>query len=276
MKEDIVKFTTTYRKEYENIEKFYKLKGIESTEFNLDRSNFQITMMNPLQFNNLDVFEKITTSVLSPFCKVYDFTENKEEQGFTKIYRNIKPLEEWIIGYEDIAKLQNNIAQTLKNYQSSDTEPDRVQSTDGLIMMKLLSTDKFKEGKMSDQYTDVEIIVRKDRIIITMQTITNKGIDQGETIARISEILGIDIGSIEDVVNVSIAGTFFYPSLLLNLDIFSDMVMNNPIFSQYLKIDENLKLQKKKNQVYCYFLDKNSPGINNRNGGDCKYYKPNC
>jgi hypothetical protein len=128
--------------------------------------------------------------------------------------------------------------------------------------MKLLSSEKYNSAKKLEQYTDVEIIVRKDILLITMQTVTNKGIDQQTSISRVLEALnGGNLSNDNlfmmdgEVNNVSIAGTYFYPSMELNLDIYSDMVMNNSIFSRYLKIDENLKLQKKKNQVYCYFLD---------------------
>jgi len=76
IKDEITKFAARYKKEFDSIEKFYKLKGVESTPFTLDRSNFQITMPNLLQFNKFDIFEKISTSVLTPFCKVYDFTES--------------------------------------------------------------------------------------------------------------------------------------------------------------------------------------------------------
>ena len=84
-----------------------------------------------------------------------------------------------------------------------------------------------------------------------MQTVTNKGISQQETLGRIGRAIGQNLfmvnGELPYIENVSIAGTFFYPALLLNLEIFSDMVMNNEVFNKYLKIDENLKLQKKKN-----------------------------
>ena len=233
------------------MEKFYKLDGRYSTEFTLDRSNFQIVIPNKLQYNKYDVFDKIKTSVNVPFCKVCDFSENNAE--FYKVYKHIDLPELWVMGYQDHTKLQANMMNTIHNYKADNIDWEQMrmlENTDGLIMMKLLSTEQLNVDKIVEQYTDVEIIVRDRVIIITMQTITNKGIDQSKTLSRVSESINLDDSGIImntlDATDVSIAGTFFYPNESINLDIFSDMVMNNPLFSQYLKIDENLKLQKKK------------------------------
>ena len=270
--EMIQKFTSSYEKEYKNLKKFYELASVDSTKFYKDRSNFQIILENTRQITKLDIFDRIVTSELCPFCKVYDFMHMKElsqsqtsDTNFIKIYSKIDIPDEWIDAYQEINKIQLAMQQTIKNNSDDQSQASIVKETDGLIMLKLLSTEKYKTQKILDQYTDVEIIVRLDKIIITMQTITNKGINQETTIERVSNVLNQSIGSVENAIDTSLAGTLFYPNVSLNLDIFSDMVMNNSIFSQYLKIDENLKLQKKKNQVYCYFLDYANPGINNNN-----------
>ena len=328
IKFNISNFMKQYKKELAVIAAFYKLKGLYSTDFNLDRSSFQITIPNELHYGAEDIFNKVIMTEQVPFCyvvgdaaaldaaAVQDGTAQNtlmfdQHKGFYKIFKDIKPPEEWLNASQDIGKLQSLMLNTIRMVQIFGDDAaggqeigdasslasgiaqvqgvgrvvghqrsDSIEESDGLVMMKLLSVlGDYKESKMLDQYTDVEILVRRDSIIITMQTVTNRGIGQEETIERIRQAIGQNLfmfldaaggqggeeGGLANIENVSIAGTFFYPGMILNLEIFSDMVMNNEVFNKYLKIDENLKLQKKKNQVYCYFLDKAHPGINDSN-----------
>jgi len=220
------KFIKAYKKDIELTKVFYKLKGIKSTDFILDRSNFEIRLANPNGYGILDLFDMMNTSEFVPFMSV---------NGFYKIYKDIMPPDEWL---------------------SSKMET---------LSLKLLGTKHYNVKKIIEIYTDTEIVCIDDEIVITIATLTNKGISQEESIDRIRSIFNFDVKDIIGRQNVSIAGVFFYANFTINMDIFSDLVMNNYVFSRYLRIDENVKLQKKKSQTYIYFIDPANPGKNNRN-----------
>jgi hypothetical protein len=132
IKDDIEKFLQQYKKEYKNVQKFYKLEPKESTEFTIDRSNFQIIIENKNMLGKFDVFENIVTSINVPYCKVYDFNQSRtrtnENVGktYTKVNNLILPNEEWINGYDDVTKLQTNMEQTLSQMIEQQQEHNKL------------------------------------------------------------------------------------------------------------------------------------------------------
>lgn len=219
-------FNRKYKKELEQIKQFYKLKSIRSTTFTLDRSTFSIGIEKSGQNNIMDIFNELSTNINVPFICC---------NGYYKIDENFIPPDEWLV--------------------------DLVETD--VIMMKVLSREYYNEKKILEIYTDAEVRLR-DNIEIIASTITNKGIDQNKTIERIRSVFNMNFITTA-IVDKSIAGTYFYPQFEINMDIFSDLVMNNSMFSRYLKIDENMKLQKKKAQAYVYFLDPDLAGPNDSN-----------
>ena len=237
-KESKAKFAKHYRKDIELLKIFYKLQSVESSPFMLDRSNFQITLPNEMGYDLLDIFNMIVTSDIVPLAVV----QTMNETAYYKIYKNIMPPQEWldVIGDDTLMEKEIGIEDTIRGA--------------GMIRMKLLGTRAFISHKIHSLYTDVELVIKNDTLIFTMQTITTKGITQNETVTRLSMALDLDF-SRSQLTNVSIAGTFFIPLQYINMEIFADMVMNDPVVSRFLKIDENIKMQKKKTQTYIYFSD---------------------
>jgi len=204
-------------------EEFNKLVGIESTNFELDRSMFKIELNNKMNYETIEFFDMINTNinVVLVSCGKYH-----------KIYKNIEIPEKWLDNLDDISENK--------------------------IILKLLSSTEFNEKKITEQYTDVEITINHENIEILMSTIVHKGINQQETIKRLMEVININDKKVESVDNISIAGVFYYPDNNINLNIFSDMVMNNLYVNKYMKIDEKSKLDNKiKSQLYLYYQDDN-------------------
>ena len=75
-------------------------------------------------------------------------------------------------------------------------------------------------------------MIDENSIVITMQTITLKGITQSETVNRLQKSIKLNISDYI-LTNVSIAGTFYIPLQNIDMDIFSDMAMNDKIISRY-------------------------------------------
>ena len=192
-------------------------------KFILDR-NFKISIENKYGYSILDIFNMIDTSEIIPYVVVND------EDTYYKINKHIKPPKEWI----EVEKYKENG-----------------------IMLKILGTEKFTSDKIGSQYVDVMIMIDENNIVITMQTITLKGITQSETINRLQKSIKLNISDYI-LTNVSIAGTFYIPLQNIDMDIFSDMAMNDKIISRYIDIDEHVKLQKKKTQTYIYFYKSNN------------------
>ena len=217
-------FLNKYKKEFEVLRIISKLEEVNATEFILDRSNFKISIENKYGYSILDIFNMIDTSEIIPYVVVND------DDTYYKINKNIKPPKEWL--------------ETDKN-------------KDNGIMLKILGTEKFTSDKIGTQYVDAMIMIDENNIVITMQTITLKGITQKETINRLNKSIKINIDNY-NLTNVSIAGTFYIPLQNIDMDIFSDMAMNDKIISQYIDIDEHVKIQKKKTQTYIYFYESNN------------------
>ena len=217
-------FLNKYKKEIEVIRIISKLNKVNATEFILDRSNFKISIENKYRYSILDIFNMIDTSEIIPYVVVND------EDTYYKINKHIKPPKEWI----EVEKYKENG-----------------------IMLKILGTEKFTSDKIGSQYVDVMIMIDENSIVITMQTITLKGITQEETVNRLQKSIKLNISDYI-LTNVSIAGTFYIPLQNIDMDIFSDMAMNDKIISRYIDIDEHVKLQKKKTQTYIYFYESNN------------------
>ena len=218
-------FLNKYKKDIEVLRIISKLKEVNATEFILDRSNFKISIENKYGYGILDIFNMIDTSEIIPYVVVVN-----DDDTYYKINKNIKPEKEWL--------------ETEKNKENS-------------IMLKILGTEKFIYDKIGTQYVDAMIMIDENNIVITMQTITLKGITQEETINRLNKSIKLNIGDY-NLTNVSIAGTFYIPLQNIDMDIFSDMAMNDKIISRYIDIDEHVKLQKKKTQTYIYFYESNN------------------
>ena len=224
-----------------NVE-FGKVKGKNTTQFVPDRSVFKITLENKYGISIIDIFNLIKTTKNVPYIVV-----KADELSYYKIDKNMIPFDEWIESVDDVMnkEIENNV-------------------TNSMILMKLFSSTISKKTINISMYTDVYIFRNDQNINIIAQTITNQGINSSQTIDRINEVytesLKEYMGEIDKrndsiIEQISIAGTFLIPNQNISVDVFSDFVMNDMIGSMFLKIDENLKIQKKKSQIYIYYND---------------------
>lgn len=119
------------------------------------------------------------------------------------------------------------------------------------IILKLNSKQDRTE-KLKD-YIDVSLIVEgepgKEKIHISVNLSIEKNyISQSEFITRFLSVFPNLPISVVKTEETYVSGEFFFPQQRLNSYVFSDLVMNNGIFSKLINIDESVKATKKKSE----------------------------
>lgn len=198
----------------ERTEKLYKRfqkikKGVEYTELITDRIAFQITL-NLIDITILEIFNNILLKEEVPFatCKNY-----------YKILKDYLPNEEWSKSSDD-------------------------------LLLKVCSKNVVDPLKYKD-YVDVLLKIDEDKNIKTfIKLITERNyLSQQNFIDRfLSSFVNMGEITYSDPVEEEVVGSFFVPNFAINTYVFSDLVMNDVIFSTLINIDESTKSTKKKSE----------------------------
>lgn len=160
----------------------------------------------------LEIFDNVVLSKKVPFASCDEFY---------KIYNGTQLYEEW-----------------------KETEPDT-------IMLKILQVNMYE----NPEYTTVKIFIDKDtektKVLLAYNTIDT--VPQTEIISRFLDIFpNINKDNfILEREQKGISGIIEFNDQRLNRYIFSDMAMNNPVFSSFLTIDESVI--GKKSTVFVHF-----------------------
>ena len=117
---------------------------------------------------------------------------------------------------------------------------------------------------MNQDFTDAILSILgepgQEEITVNMSLITSSHyLVQDKLIERFLSVLK-GLGNIKPK-NISenrIKGVFYFPEHRIDKYVLADLIMNNPVFSSMLSIDESSKATKKKKSVYIHF---NHPNI---------------
>jgi len=126
---------------------------------------------------------------------------------------------------------------------------------------------KINNKLNSIDYTDIKIVLNENNdFVISTKLINSKEyIDRDTLIKRIYDIFPKYKIDIKNINEKEITGMFFYPLQRMNTYIFSDLVMNDDIFSKMIDMDESIKATKRKsnnqNWLYIHFNHINTGNI---------------
>lgn len=187
-------------------------------EFSIDIPNMQNTSI-------MEIFNSIQLSEGVPFASI---------RGFFKILKDFIPAEDWSMNVDDaiIFKVAQNISTS-----SVDLETDY---TDAFLTIL--------EGEDGKRVINIGMTLQSQRHYLTSDTLIERLLD---TIDK-----GTDSKSnikISNIIENRLNGVFYIPQTAFNIYVFSDMVMNNPILSSMMAIDESEKASKQKKSIYIHF-----------------------
>lgn len=280
IKKDILYPWIAYNKELENMSSF-------------GTTILQEISKNFLQyFKNFDEFEKFFKD-LKNYKKSLEFQileNSKKDEEYVKIYMIFDSIEDGMI-YTDfqtqrvligllldlknvtILEIFNNVVlketvpfavcnefyKIFKNFVPSE---DWNFTTENVLQLKLFEKNILDSKKYSD-FTDVKIRVEGDlgneTVKADMKLITEKGyLSKEEYIDRFLTSFNPNL-SYMNLTENEVAGIFYFPQERFNTYVFSDLVMNDKIFSRLIDIDESVKASKKRTNtggswVYIHFF----------------------
>lgn len=211
------------------------------TDFELERAILELEL-NINKLNILEIFNNIKLNNYVPFATI---------KKFYKIYKEFVPPLDWNITLENVIILKTLQKQTLIGSEIEDYGTILIGSEKEL-------GGNNKEEKEEKEEKEKEITNNIDKILASVPiNILTNNLTKEQYITRFLETLGSDVNIIKET-EQRVNGVYYIPNQKLNKYIFSDMIMNNPIFSQFMSIDESAKASKKKNNIYVYFKHPNT------------------
>lgn len=217
------------------------VKIIEKNRIEIDKINADIELINSFKSLLYTEFEFLEMNFIielnfdnMSLIEIFNKIQSSEEfpfsyyDNFYKIYKNFIPSEEWIQDRSDeyiLVKIKNNS----RNY--------------------------------NDYYN---FIINKNNDKIEGQckiSFDKKSISYEEYIDNIKNIFSNE-RIITNIEQNNIKSVFYFPNLTLDIYVFSDIVMNDDIFSTMFNIDESRKATKDRNSLYIHFEHPNFPKIN--------------
>ena len=200
-----------------------KINSHASKEYSdFETEKITLKLITDLKNYSLDaIFDLIKTNHFIPFVSFKDYY---------KIFEEFKPLDSFV----------NILPQ---------------------IYLKILTT-KTHSSKINleKDYEDCLIYIENNNMIIEVRS-NLKFIKQDELISRLKSIfVNLDFNII-DSIKTKFNGIYFISKTNINKFIFSDMVMNNKYFNNFLFIDESIKASKQKPGLYLHFIDPLKPEL---------------
>ena len=198
------------------------------TGFELERINFEVHFSVP-DLSVVELFNYVQLTPYVPFACI---------NNIYKILKDFVPEKEW--AYKDFL--------------------------DDIIIFKVLQRKELTDAKLED-YVTVIVEVREESsrelVVIDIALDINKQyLSQEDFIHNFLQVLKIDVYGqhlpMYQPLNIqenSVKGAFYFPHRILNKYILTDLVLNNPHFSNVLAIDESSRATKKKDSVYVHFYN---------------------
>jgi hypothetical protein len=198
-----------------------KLKDKDISDFDFEKISIEIeTSVTGYSLNQ--IFDDLKTSVFLPFISF---------NNFFKIFYEFIPDNSFLITQENV------------------------------IISKFLISEKItKELNPEKDFGTFYFFIKDEKLFIEISA-------DSKVISNSKDIILNKLSSSFQTLNISIinqvqkkvTGVYFIADIPFNKYIFSDLVMNNDVFSNFLVIDEGIKIAKKKSGVYIYFFDPSRP-----------------
>ena len=186
---------------------------ISHTEFIVEKVVFQFNIDGFENINMSEIFNDIVLTKNIPFASF---------GIFFKILREKVPFSSW-------AELHENA-----------------------IMLRLCQS-KVSQTELDD-YTIAFMKVIEDKVNVVSQLTVNKNnVNETTAVSEIIDAFATKKLRASDVKQNFISGVFYIANQSMDNYVFSDLVMNNKLFSNFLVINENMKASKKKLGLYVHF-----------------------
>jgi len=193
---------------------------IPHTSFELEHTSF-ILELSLVGISLIEIFNLIHVNKQVPFVSLGEYY---------KIVKDFEPHDDWSISLPD--------AIVLKVLQLKDTVVRGVDKA-------------FMTSSYNDSIISIEDGVMKINMFLDTMA---RSINQNEYIQIIYSIFPTlkDLRVINNVEN-KVKGVYYYPRTTLNNYVLSDLIMNNPLFSSVMAVDESIKASKDKQSIYIHF-----------------------
>lgn len=219
----IIKIKESAKETEQLYEKYNTLESVPIIPFSISSVSYEIK--TNLQNNILEIFDFLKVNPTFPFACV---------KKFYKVYSNFSPPKDWSETQEDVITLK--------------------------VLTKSLNEQTIIDHE--EDYNNILISKKEDNHIYLKFDFENKITDQerAELIQGAFNLFDIQVNILEQK-QVELSGLFYIPKFKINKFVFSDLIMNNDLFSLYLVIDEKLKTLKKKSGSFVYFNDPSKPEL---------------
>jgi hypothetical protein len=224
-----IKQAKTFTEDYiKKIKKFNSIKTpIKYTPFELEKVDFEFSI-DIKDVSIMEVFNSIVVNPYVPFATI---------NNFYKILKDFLPPISWNIFLEKA------------------------------IVFKVLQKTENTNVKQED-YSDAVLFITGDtpenekiKVGMSLYTFGNY-LSREKLIERFLNVIKYEkIPKITDISESKVNGVFYYPKHSLNKYVLADLIMNNPLFSSLLSVDESDKASKKKDSVYVYFYHPKSGSV---------------
>jgi len=196
---------------------------LEYTDFELEKDRNKL-IFNLNNITLIEIFNYIKLNENTPFASL---------NNFYKILKDFIPYEEWSLTTEDI------------------------------ILMVSPYIDNVSNPNISDYLTIIFQETEQNEIIAHFYfNKTENNLGKKELIERIIEIFPrLEPLEIKSLVSDNINGVFYFPHHNLNKHVLADLIMNDPLFSTILSVNEGQKATTSKASIYIYFNHLNTGPI---------------
>lgn len=211
-------------------------ESILFTEFELEYAIFELNLrLQNISFEEL--FNDIVLNNSVPFATV---------KSFYKILKDFIPPDEWAVSY---TSLDPKIKHRYRTRKQDQIDKELNES----LVLKVSQKEILSVTKLN--YADTVIKIDAEGFVKANITInTEKGnVSQNEYIKRMLSVFNNIKIKHDDPNEKKIVGLFYYPAQRLDKYVFSDLVMNDDLFSMLIKIDESEKITKKKSGLKIHF-----------------------
>ena len=191
-------------------------KKIPYTEFEIERMDFELTLEIE-NMSTIEIFNLIQLSPTIPFCAL---------DKFYKILKDFTPDETWSV--------------TIPN----------------MIILKVLQKKLGNLGLLKD-YVDIFIQEKDNGIFTIIGTlyIEQNYLSKTAILDGVFSSLNIHQYKIINIEDYNIRGAFYFPKSTLNNYVLKDLILNNPVFSAVLAVDESVKATTEKDSMYIHFFN---------------------
>lgn len=210
-------FTAEYIKK---INKFNSIKSpIKYTPFEVEKVDFEFSI-DIKHVSIMEIFNSIVVNPYVPFVTI---------NNFYKILKDFLPPSQWNISLEKAI-----VFKVLQKTDNVNVKPEDYSDTVLFITGDNPENEKIKVGMSlytSGNYLSQEKFIERFLNVFKYQ----------------------EIKKITDLSENKLNGIFYFPRHSLDKYVFADLIMNNPLFSSLLSVDESDKASKKKDSIYVYF-----------------------